>query len=214
VTSAAGGHPTPGGQAQTPAQTPAPRARRGGRVPVEELIALTRWHIDRYDRLRASTATRASVLLSANSVLMAGSAFLVDYHLQTAPPDRHPVWTIFFAVVAAITIGLVLRSLWSCVDAIAARKTTRMVHPGEIPSRFLFNWGDTLKAVDGSSSFVSKVSVLSYDEVLRHASAELWTDILQHSQRHRHLRAAISVFRYGIVAFLVLATVTFVGSAR
>jgi len=208
VTSAAGGHPTSGGQAS------APRPRRGGRVPTEELIGLTRWHIDRYDRLRASTATRASVLLGANSVLMAGSAFLVDYHLQTAPPGRHPAWTIFFAIIAAITIGLILRSLWSCVDAIAARKTTRMVHPGEIPSRFLFNWGDTLKAVDGSSSFVSKVSALSYDEVLKHAAAELWTDILQHSQRHRHLRAAISVFRYGIVAFLVLAVVTFVGSAR
>ncbi|GGZ17079.1 hypothetical protein GCM10010327_55000 [Streptomyces nitrosporeus] len=174
-----------------------------------DLLDMTKWHIDRYDRLRSSTSARASVLLSANAVLASGSLILVNYHLQTTKGPRTLLIESVFCLLAALTLSLILRSLWSSINAIAARKTTRVLHSAEIPSRFLFNWGDTLKSVDGHSDFARKVKELSLDSILGHAMAELWTDVLQHSQRHRHLRSAINTFRYCVMSLLALSVFTF-----
>ncbi|MFI1522780.1 hypothetical protein [Kitasatospora cineracea] len=152
------------------------------------------------------------MLLSANTIIMAGSALLANFHFQSSKPPQGIALKVAFFTLAAVTIILVLRGIWSCIDAIAARKTTRMLHPEEIPPRFLFNWGDTIKSVDGHSSFATKISTLSHEDILGHASAELWTDIIQHSQRHRHLRSAIAVFRYTVTFFFALVVVTFIGA--
>lgn len=179
-----------------------------------DLLDLAKWHIDRYDRLRSSTSVRASVLLSANAVLATGSLILVNYHLQTAGTSRVLWIESLFGVLAVLTMSLILRSLWGSINAIAARKTTRSLHSAEIPSRFLFNWGDTLRSVDGHSDFARRVGDLSLDAILGHAVAELWTDILQHSQRHRHLRSAINTFRYCVMSLLGLTAFTFVAALR
>lgn len=179
-----------------------------------DLLDMTKWHIDRYDRLRSSTSVRASVLLSANAVLATGSLILVNYHLQTTRAPRTLWIESLFGTLAVLTLSLILRSLWGSINAIAARKTTRALHAAEIPSRFLFNWGDTLKSVDGHSDFARKVGALSQDSVLGHAVAELWTDILQHSQRHRHLRSAINTFRYCVMSLLGLAAFTFAAALK
>lgn len=180
----------------------------------EDLLNLMKWHIDRYDRLRSSTSVRASVLLSANAVLATGAMILVNYHLQVDGGHRILWVECLFGALAVLALSLIMRSLWGCINAIAARKTTRAIHSAEIPSRFLFNWGDTLKSVDGHSDFVRKVTELTPNSILRHAVSELWTDILQHSQRHRHLRVGISTFRYCVVAILGLATFTFLVGLR
>ncbi|MFC8728190.1 hypothetical protein [Streptomyces bacillaris] len=182
--------------------------------PSPDLLEITKWHIDRYDRLRSSTSVRASVLLSANAVLASGSLILVNYHLQTSKDSRTLWIELVFSALAVLTLSLILRSLWSSINAIAARKTTRVLHSTEIPSRFLFNWGDTLKSVDGHSDFARKIKDLSLESILGHATAELWTDILQHSQRHRHLRSAINTFRYCVMALLGLAAFTFAAALR
>jgi hypothetical protein len=203
--------PQPGKSGPNPS---IPGQSSGGPMSSSDLLDLTKWHIDRYDRLRSSTSVRASVLLSANAVLATGSLILVNYHLQTTKMPR-TLWIEFpFSVLAILTLSLILRSLWGSINAIAARKTTRSLHPAEIPTRFLFNWGDTLKSVDGHSDFARKVGNLSLDSILGHAVAELWTDILQHSQRHRHLRSAINTFRYCVTALLSLAAFTFVAALR
>jgi hypothetical protein len=173
-----------------------------------ELLELLRWHIDRYDRLRASTSVRASILLSASSVLLTGMILLANYRLQMQV--AHPISGVDIALAAALltTTTLSFSSITNCVNAIAARKTTRSLHAGEIPDRFLFNWGDTTRTVDGYTSFAERVASLDVTTILGHATAEIWTDILQHARRHKYLRHGITLFRYGVLAFLVFAALT------
>lgn len=195
-------------------KTMVPNQDADGPMSGPEVLDLTKWHIGRYDRLRSSTFVRASVLLSANAVLATGSLLIVSYHLQTVGSPRRLWAECLFCALAVLALALILRSLWDSINAIAARKTTRTLHAAEIPSRFLFNWGDTLKSVDGHSSFARKVGELSLDAALGHATAELWTDILQHSQRHGYLRSAISTFRYCVITLLILAAFTFAAALR
>ena len=175
-----------------------------------ELLDLLRWHIDRYDRIRASTSSRASILLSANSLLLTGVVLLANYLLQGRGDHGLTYVDIVPIVVSVVTVGLIFVSVLNCINAVAARKTVRALHEGEIPSRFLFNWGDTLRAVDGYSSFASMVTSAGCEAIIGHAIAELWTDIMQHKQRHGYLRAGISVFRYCVGSFTVLAAVALI----
>ncbi|MFD5000579.1 hypothetical protein [Streptomyces buecherae] len=133
----------------------------------------------------------------------------MNYHLQTSRGSWSLWGEICFGALTTLTLALILRSLWGCINAIARRKTIRVLHAAEIPSRFLFNWGDTLKSVDDQNSFAREIRELSLDAALGHAVAELWTDILQHAQRHQHLRSAISTFQYCVIALLGLASFTF-----
>jgi hypothetical protein len=192
-------------------QGPEPTAKSDLAAP--DLLELLRWHIDRYDRLRASTSTRASVLLGASSVLLTGVIFLINYRLQILRNSPTDYLDIIFAIVAALAVILILSAVTNCINAIATRKTTRSIHAGEIPRRFLFNWGDTLRAVDGYTSFADEVRSLDYDSITGHAIAELWTDIMQHARRHRYLRIGINLFRYSIFSFLILTGLTLLAVA-
>ena len=167
----------------------------------KELLDLIKWHIDRYDRLRSSTSARASALLSANAILFAGVALIAN--LKIHERATIPAWSKWaFTVFLVVTIAFILVALWRCAGAIAARRTSRSLSIGEIPDRFLFNWGDTLRRVDGCSNFVQRAKELTYAQIVNDGLAELWTDIRQHSNRHRHLRAAISVFQVAVASFL------------
>jgi hypothetical protein len=174
-----------------------------------DLLEFCRWNIDRYDRLRSSTSTRASVLLSGSAVVLTGVILLVNLRLQSADDRYADFLDWVFVLMAAMTATLVVGAIASCVSAIASTRTARHLHQDEIPSRFIFNWRDTLRSVDGCSSFIAAAQALTRQAVVRHALAELWTDILQHSRRHRHLRRGIQLFRYCVASATGLTVVTF-----
>ncbi|GAA2784084.1 hypothetical protein [Crossiella cryophila] len=199
-----------GSEGRAEAELPPGRPTSSTHLAPEALLELVRWHLDRYDRLRASTSTRASILLTAGSVLFTGLSLLITYRLQTR--DINPVdgADIAVAAVGMVTILLNLASILSCIGAIAARKTSRAVHDKEIPPRFLFNWGDTHKSADGYTSFAQQVSALTHASILGHGIAELWTATIQHRDRHRYLRAGIRYFRYALTSFGLLTALLLV----
>lgn len=148
---------------------------------------------------------RASVLLSASSILLTVMILLVNYRLQIRKGQPFDLLDIAFEAAAVLTIVLIFTCVTNCISAIATRKTTRSLHRGEIPPRFLFNWGDTLRSIDGYTSFADTVTSLDREAILGHAIAELWTDIMQHARRHKYLRTGINLFRYSLMSFIALS---------
>jgi hypothetical protein len=173
-----------------------------------ELLAFLQWNLSRYDGLRASTSTRASVLLSANVALTAGTIVSTKSTLQGF--DRLGIPGVALGALAAITIVLSLTSIGLAICAIATWRTTRSIHGNEIPSRFIFNWGDTLRAVDGVSSFEQAILEASCEELVLYATRELWTSILQHRRRHKFLRWGIHAFRLAVLCFAAVTTLVLV----
>jgi hypothetical protein len=178
-------------------------------VPLDDAAQLSRiqWHIDRYDRLRASTSSRAAVLLSANAALLTGTLVLANTFLQNVVKSWAAVPIELLALGSAATTVV---AIFFCANAIATWRTTRNINRQEIPPRLMFNWGDTLRAVDGYSKFESLVLAQTSEEVLKNGIAELWTDILQHSRRHKHLRYAMHLFRAAVVIFLFLSVLVII----
>jgi hypothetical protein len=175
-------------------------------------IELVQWNISRYDAIRNSTASRASLLVSADALLLTGSALLLNFYAQGAGGDwLRDASNVAFLLVFTATLVALISSIWFCVGAIAAyktSKTSRNEFTESIPSRFLFNWGDTLRAGRKYEEFYSHLIRLSDDDILQAASTELWTAVYQHARKHRNLRMGIRLFRASLVFFVLLAVVT------
>ncbi|TKK86462.1 hypothetical protein FDA94_21855 [Herbidospora galbida] len=170
-----------------------------------ESLELVMWMINRYDLLRSSTASRATLLVSANTFLLTGTALLLTVYGNARPNE--PSWlSIAFIGFFFATISAILASIWDCVSAIAAQKTSRSVTPSAIPSRFAFNWGDTLKEVSTFSDFSTRLTEANLQDKLGFAVSELWTAINQHKRKHRHLRRGVRLFRISLLLFLILTT--------
>src|SRR5688572_11797902 len=76
----------------------------------EAALDLLRWHIDRFDRLRASLASRAAVVLSATAVLVAGQAFLANLYFA----NRHTrVWDWLVAGALLVSLAFAMAAGWA-----------------------------------------------------------------------------------------------------
>jgi hypothetical protein len=171
-----------------------------------ELIHLLCWHLDRYDRLRASTASRASVVLSAGTILFAGNAVVLSQVVGvTSAPAGH--WLPVLLSTGAIgSCSLVVLSLIRASGVLVASRESRTVlrAMGELPIAPVFNGTDTVRLIGSFAHFKGIVEGQRADDILEAAQVELWIDIQQHRRRYVRLRSAVLLLRLAAVAFLVV----------
>jgi hypothetical protein len=178
-----------------------------------ESIVLLRWHLDRYDRLRASTASRASVVLSAGALLSAGNAVIISQLLSSrAEPIPSPVLGLCMAV-ALCSAAFVVLALHRASGVLVTMRSSRAMLDRDltIPSGIPFNGTDTLGRMNSFSEFSALVSAQTEAEIMVAGHVELWIGINQHRYRYLRLRDAVRFLRFAaIVFFLALTTIMIV----
>src|SRR5690349_15574208 len=114
-------------------------------MPVEEQLALARWHLDRYDRLRASTATRAAVVLSAGALLSAANALIITQIVGTAAVNVPTGVLAGCATIAFAGAALVVLAVLRAASVLVTLKDSRRTFDGghHLPSSPVFNGTDT-----------------------------------------------------------------------
>ncbi len=174
---------------------------------VQKRLELLNFHIVRYDGLRSSTANRASILLSANTLILAALGLLFTNGIPDALKGNR--FLGIAAIVATLGVAsLVLRSVYLALNAIVSTKSSRTLH-GEIPDRLVYNHADIVRRVTSAQAFIDEVLTVTDERLLEGAAAELWTGIRQHYLRYQYLRRAVRLFlasalAYPLIAFLVL----------
>jgi hypothetical protein len=165
-------------------------------------IEAARWHTDRYDALRASTASRASFVLTANGVLIAGVAFLTPAGLDPSQGLERVVSLLAVAggllalLFAAISISLAANSLVSS-------KRWRVMF-GEPRSLGLFyQHSDTFSAAPTFDQFQEQFVGLSREADLGSAIVNLWVVMKTHAHRYAYLRRAVRYLKLGLLVFVV-----------
>lgn len=179
------------------------------RVPAAgDRLVLLRWHLDRYDRLRASTASRASVVLSAGAILSAGNAVVLARLIDGPDSGLAITTTLVFGLGLLLSIGLVVLSLILATGVLVTPKPSRdtFADARELPVALVFNPTDTVRELKTYDDFRSSVEGQSYQAILAAAQIELWIGIRQHRHRYLRLRAATRVLRWAAVVFVVSLT--------
>jgi hypothetical protein len=172
---------------------------------VDERLRLVQWHIERYDRLRTSTAGRASVVLSAGAILSGGNALVLSQVLGGAfdPFDRWVV--VVFTLAALVSAATVVLALIRAAGVLVTlRESRRMFDDGNLPVGLVFNGTDTVERLPTFAAFQSVLVQQSVLDVLAAAEIELWIGIQQHRHRYVRLRGAVRLLRLAAAAFLLL----------
>jgi hypothetical protein len=167
-------------------------------------LELLNFHIVRYDGLRATLANRASILISADTLLLTALGLLFTKGI----PHGHHIMEI---VVVILTLALASNILWSVYLALNAIVTSSHTLFGDFPKRFLYSHHDTFDAYKDRTvqEFINESLTLTEDRLLESASAELWRQIQRQYLRYGFFRRAldkffISALAYPFVAFLIL----------
>lgn len=170
----------------------------------QEKIELVKWHIDRYDRRRASTTNRAAVVLSAGAILSAGVAVVLSQLLSSSAELKGWPLTVFSAGTAATALLLVLSLILAMDALISLRRSSQMFPDRTRPAGLIFDGADTVAGHRSFADFSNTVKTEVHEETLERGLAELWILILQHRHRYSRLRGAVRALRYAAVLFLAV----------
>ena len=171
-------------------------------LSLQEKIKLIEWHINRYDQLRASTANRASVVLSACALLSAGNAVILSQVLSSSAEVKG--WPLA-AISAGITLSaslIVLSIIQSTAVLISLRPTMQMFPEDDLPAGILFHASDTIRHVKSFLQFRTVIESEHHSQLLEQAEVELWLNMQHYTYRCRKLRKAIVAFRGAALMFL------------
>ncbi|MEV6929753.1 hypothetical protein AB0M46_35405 [Dactylosporangium sp. NPDC051485] len=168
-------------------------------------VELLRWHLDRYDRLRSSTANRASVILSAAAILSAANAVVLSQLLSGPILDRRWLFAAFGAALVASST-LVVLSLIRAAGVLVTGRDSRELFGGreELPPGLVFNGTDTVRRLHSFAEFAAVVDRQQEIDIYRAAQVELWIGIQQHRYRYVRLRSAGRLLRWAAVAVLLV----------
>ncbi|MEV8511786.1 hypothetical protein [Dactylosporangium sp. NPDC051484] len=168
-------------------------------------IELLRWHLDRYDRLRSSTANRASVILSAAAILSAANAVILSQVLTGPIHDRQWLFATFGVALLASTALVVLSLIRSASVLVTSRDSRALFGVGdEVPPGLIFNGTDTVQRLRSFAEFANTVESQQEADIYRAAQVELWIGIKQHRYRYVRLRSAGRLLRWAAVTVLLV----------
>jgi hypothetical protein len=167
----------------------------------ERLIETARWHTVRYDNLRASTANRASFVVSANAILIAGVSFLFSW-IAARKIYGGSVSLILVSVGMLLALVFALRSVRAASQVLVSKKTWRTLFKGDPPASLFYHHNDTLKEASTYAQFSSRFKEQTLDSELEWAVINLWIVLNMHAHRYRFLRAATNHLQVATLAFI------------
>lgn len=164
------------------------------------------WHIDRYDKLRAFSANRAAMVLSAGALLLAANTFLLDKALSNVAQ-----YSVFEKIVQAFGVGtsiiLLILSISQAITGIANVWRTSREMLGklstEMPKRLFFHPRDTIEEFEDFRNFFDNYVGTDDEKQIIYALGELWTVTFQHHDRYQKLRKAIRLLVFSIFPMLL-----------
>lgn len=177
----------------------------------QEQLELVQWLLIRYDNLRASSANRTAIVVSAYSLLFAGTLFLLDKTLSNKNYYNDLEMISITASICITLIFLVFSIAYAANGIVNVWKTNRQLF-GPIPARPFFHSGDTVDAFKNYESFKSNFTTSNRQQLLNYALGTLWSDINAQHRRYQILRRSIKFFIFSI--FLILFTIALIVLAR
>jgi hypothetical protein len=160
----------------------------------DEQLELVCWLIERHDHLRASTASRAAIVVSADAILCAGAVFLLDQYLSSGT-QYDEFGRVVFTVGIGANLALLALSIALAANAVAFvwKKTRTAVGIRNLPPLLFFHPSDTVKAFKGDEfgRFRQEFRAATKEQVVTYALGELMQITIAHNMRYRAFRWSI-----------------------
>lgn len=170
----------------------------------KEQLDLAQWLISRYDDLRSRTTSRASFVISADAVLLAGTTFVID-GLYTRSSLYDDITMLIMALSIGVSLLLLTVSLWFAANSImfiwqSGRKSMGL--QGSKPSLFFYPRG-TVEALTNPETFRNRYRTSTQQELTDYALTELMYITKAYHVRYQSLRRSLQFLLLSILPFFV-----------
>lgn len=180
------------------------------KMSFNEQLDLIRWLIDRTDRLRESVASRASLVVSANALLLAGTTFLLGQTLSDLG-QRPLTERILLVICIGVTLLFLIVSLVSATGGIIGSwKADRQMLGDDALEQLFISSVASVKAFNSFKSFKQKFDKTDKEQVLSYALGNLWVIQNVHYRRHQKVEFAIKFMLLAVISFSVSTGLLFV----
>ena len=169
-------------------------------------IERTQWLITNYDQRRASLATRCSIIVVANSIVLSACADL----LVKRPPSEtgllaellaHPLpalsnlgSSLFLGLALGASVASIIAALHGILNIVPQRKKFGSTERGVFhPRNALEKWSDVNQFTNAR---------ISSDDYLAMAKHQLWTVLCEYGDRYGKLRRAARLLAGSMLALL------------
>jgi len=170
------------------------------------------WLIDRFDNLRASVNNNASIVVSANALMIAAVTFLLGIVVELTSPLK-AVSRDLVILCCVVSFALLMASIYFSVNAIAnVFKTSRRLIRPDVPTRFFFNQRETLEKWKSFDVFSKNFRDMDAEKFLELGIAEFWAISTTQNVRYSNLRWAIRFFVAAILPFVIAVSIVLIGA--
>jgi hypothetical protein len=170
-------------------------------------IDIIHWHIQRNDMLRNTISTRATIVLTANAILITGMYFLLEKVILIRNlPSK--LLIITFNVICLILILLSVIYAFNSILSIW-KPNRKMIENGYSVDEMLFYYASsTVQCISTKEKFIEKFKCLNDEQLLNYARTSLWYGTNLYHHRYEKLRRSI---RFLLIAFigLILAIIIY-----
>ena len=166
----------------------------------EERLELLQWFIKRSDDLRSSYSSRASTIVTADTIV----ALLVAALLGKIVSEPYRGWMLLAGLMVVFVLILTTASLYFAAMTISPKITKQHEElRRKTDPRPFFSPTDTIKLYPEPDQLLEGVTQKGIGELIKHAADELWV-VLQY-QRNRYITLKRSIqFLLAAVALNVL----------
>jgi hypothetical protein len=169
-----------------------------------------RFHIQRYDALRSSTANRASIVLAGTALVLASTSLLYSLDLRSVFHENLALITFVVVLLLAVVL-LIVACVWNAVRALVTLRGSRGLY-GDFPFRGLYNQTDIVTRCGSYDAFEQLLASYTYEVDFASAKADLWVGVSSHYLRYQRLRSAIRLLSAATLVFMVASTATLIAS--
>ena len=173
-----------------------------------EKLEFLQWLINRFDELRASTANRAAIVVSADAILLAGVNFLIDKALSKNIVGLGLI--VLFICIGLTTLLLVLSIIYATTGVVSVWKSDREILKGKAPGlNLFFHTRDSLNEFDDFPSFEKRFNKTNKEQLIKYGLGELWILINLNVRRNNYVIRSIKLLTFSIVAFAISLFIIF-----
>lgn len=176
----------------------------------DEKLNLICWLIDRYDTLRSLTANRASLIISADAILLATSSLTLENIIST-DVQYNTLMQILLSIGIGSNVLMLVISIFYAINSLAyVWKTNRQkLKTLDLPQCFFFHPRETVETLKTFKDFKEKFIKSSKKEMVNYALGKLQLVIHGHHIRYQLFRKSIRFLIVSMIPFIFYFVILF-----
>lgn len=161
-------------------------------------IDFLNWHIQRNDNLRNSITNRATIILSANALVIAGLIFILDKLITL---NHLVIRLILLVLVFFCLLSVLISVIYAITSMLSIWNSKGKTKNDEYRQDEMLFY--TVLKMPIKNEFVEKIDKTCEEDFIKYAKTSFWYGSLLFYQRYQRMRKSIKWLLSSLISFII-----------